>query len=545
MDKEKVVLFYPTGIVHFRNLEILKKHLPGFRFRVVVEPWVKEKAPEALDRIYHKDTVFTEDGVVPDPVWEDTHILFLSMAYPNPFRLHMVYEAAKRGIPVTAIEEVNQLALNDGIINHYFLPLDQLGVPSQVEKDRFMDLGLTEESVQVTGWPFFNEEAALKSDGCSAIRKQYNIPANKKCCLLVLGSLKERDMVSLESSRVRKRILEIVSKGLPSDYQLLIKPHPIETEAALTDIRLQVPDAVILGPKHPIEPLLVHSSLVINRGNSQVTLLALMKQKPVVIVPVGLRTVFHGVMDSVIADSPEQFASVVDFYRQGLLDNYKPVLDSHFPVTRAGALDRVKQLFTTAAGTPPPPLSDTAGKMLYISMLYAFLGDLSKAERIAGTIMKLAPDDPAAPLLTLLYHEKIEPADFSRLLELFPGKILRWHLQALYIRLLIHNTPKGDMVQAVKLLAGFDGDVNPHYFIDDLVKRIELELIAGNRDTAEALMEKFREDYGVFDYYNQAFNMLDYVYRKHSGTGLWKNLWLLKNLNKGYSRKYIKTKLGL
>lgn len=539
MQKEKVVLFYPTGIVHFRNLEILEKHLPGFRFRVIVEPWVKENAPEVLDKISPNNTVIVENGAIPDTAWQEIDILFLAMAYPNPFRLYMVHEAAKHDIPVIAIEEVNQLALNDGIINHYFLPLDHLGVPSQVEKNRFTDLGLPGESILVTGWPFFDEEIAFKSSDGISLRKQYNIPEKKKCCLLVLGSLKERDMVSLESRRVRRRILEIVSKGLPADYQLLIKPHPIETEAALADIRHQTPDAVILDTKHPIEPLLAHADLVINRGNSQVSLLALLNQKPVIIVPVGLRTVFHGVLDSVIADSPERFAAIVDSHWQNIRDEYKTILGSHFPITRADALEKVNQLFNRASQTVP---GNSTKKMYYISILYAFLGDLLQAESIVQTTSQQEPGDETPSLLTKLYRGSLQPGDFSKLLECFPGNIVRWHLQALYIRALSHPGIKGDPVQAVMLLDGFEGDVNPHYFIDDLVKRIELEYKAGNPGTAERLTKKFRDDYSVFDYYNQEFNMLDYVYRKHSGSGVWKSLWLLKNLNKSYTRKYIKNK---
>ncbi len=542
MDGEKTILFYPTGVVHFRNLEILKKHLPGFRFRVVVEPWVKEKAPEVLDRLRHEETVFPAYGGVRSEVWQETDILFLSMAYPNLFRLHMVYEAVKRNIPVIAIEEVNQLALNDGIINHYFLHLDFIGVASQVEKDRFVELGLSPDSIHVTGWPFFDEEAALKSNDDNNLGKQYEIPENKKICLLILGSLKERDMVSLESQRVRWSILDTVTRGLTPEYQLLIKPHPIETEEALEEIRLRAPDAAILGPKHPIEPLLMHASLVVNRGNSQVALLALMKQKPVVIVPAGLHTVFHEKLESVIADSPEEFTAIVENYNRGQVENYIAILDLHFPIARNEALDRVNKLFTAAAEAKSGSLKDSALKMYYISILYAFLGDRQKGERITKTIMTLVPEDRAAPLLAGLYQGTLTPVDFEHLLERFPGKMVRWHLQVLYIRQLYREGFKGHAGEAVKLLEGFDGDVNPHYFIDDIVKRIELEFKAGYTTTAKSLLEKFRGDYGVFDYYRQAFDMLEYVYQKRGG-GFWKMIWLLANLDKGYTRKFLKTKL--
>jgi hypothetical protein len=538
-----VVLFYPTGIVHFRNLEILRKHLPGFKFRVIIESWVEEKAPEVLSNIKPVDRVTVKDSRLLEAAWEtmDKYIdvLFLSMAYPNPFRLHLVYEAARRNIPVIAIEEVNQLALNDGIINHYFLPLDYLGVPSIFEKDRFIELGVAEYKIMVTGWPFFDYKAALENHRYFDMKKKYHIQPDKKCCLLVLGSLKERDMVSLESRKVRQEILDIASWGLPEGYQLLIKPHPIETEAELQEIQKQVPDAVLLNPKHPIEPLLAQTDLVVNRGNSQVTLLALLKNKPLIVVPAGLKTIFHGVLDSIIANSSSEFRRLLVDYSRREKKDYEKILDIHFPLTQKQAVQEVKRLFTKALKRK---ITDTRDKKIYISLLYAFLEDMVTAKEIIAE----AADKETAPvsLLEKLYNHKITPGEFGVLLSHFPGKIIRWHLQALYIRFLIKGKNKKQLSEATALLEGFDGEVNPHYFIEGLVKRIELEYQAGNNSKAEELVEKFQGDYSVFDYYCQAFDMLRFVYHnQRKRPGLRKILWLLKNLNKPYTRKFIKDKL--
>ncbi len=39
-DSDFLALFYPTGIIHFRNLEILKEAMSGCRFLVIIEPWI-------------------------------------------------------------------------------------------------------------------------------------------------------------------------------------------------------------------------------------------------------------------------------------------------------------------------------------------------------------------------------------------------------------------------------------------------------------------------------------------------------------------------
>jgi hypothetical protein len=540
---KRLILFYPTGIVHFRNLELLKKNLPGFRFRVIVESWVEEKAPEVLSNIKPVDRVTIEDNRLLQEAWEtiDAHIdiLFLSMAYPTSFRLHLVYEAVKRNIPVIAIEEVNQLALNNGIINHYFLPLDYLGVPSIIEKDLFVELGIPEDKIMITGWPFFDYNEALKDHRYFDIRKKYNLQPGKKSCLLVLGSLKECDRVSLESRAVRQEILDIVSRGLPSEgYQLLIKPHPTETETELQEIQKQVPDAVLLNPKHPIEPLLAQTDLVVNRGNSQVTLLAMMRNKPLIVVPAGLKTIFHGLLDTIISNSSSEFRRILVDHSRGEKKDYEKILTNHFPISQKQAVHEVKRLFGAAL---KKKITDTRNKKIYISLLYAFLGDILTAKKVIAEIA--GEETTSTSLLEKLYNHKITPGEFGKLLNYFPAKMVRWHLQALYIRVLIKAKNKKQLPGAVSLLEGFDGEVNPHYFIEELVKRIELEYQAGNNRKAEELVKKFHPGYSVFDYYRQAFDMLRFVYQSQGKRpGFRKILWLLKNLNTPYAREFIKDK---
>lgn len=500
-----------------------------------MESWIEKKAPEVLGNIEEEDRIHVENGKLPPGVWEvSIHVLFLSMAYPKLFRLHLVDEAAQRDIPVMAIEEVNQLALNDGIINHYFLPIDYFGVPSFVEKEKFMELGVPGKAIEVTGWPFFDEAVDVKKRYDIDIKEQYAISRDKKCCLLVLGSLKEYDMVSLETRRVRFEILDVVSKGLPGDYQLLIKPHPIETKTALEAIKNRVPDAILLNPKHPIEPILAQSEVVVNRGNSQVTLLAMKQNKPLIIVPVGLRTIFHNNMNPVIANSSRQFKRILQHYSSGRTEDYQKILRTHFPLTQEQALVKVKELFRAAL---EKGVFDSSGKKIYISILYAFLEDTARAKEIADAV----PENGIVSLLKKLYDRVILPGEFKTLLNYFPGKITRWHLQALFVRILLKCKNKDLLLQGVGLLEGFDGEVNPHYFIDEIIGRIELEYQSGDKTAAQKFFEKYCEDYSVFPYYKQAFDMLHYVYQRHPKHPKWfKTLWFLKNWNKNYTRKFIK-----
>jgi hypothetical protein len=206
-------------------------------------------------------------------------------------------------------------------------------------------------------------------------------------------------------------------------------------------------------------------------------------------------------------------------------------------LTERQAPAKVKELFRAALEKETKVGID---KKIYISILFAFLGDISQARQVANGMQGQA----AVTLLMKLYDRAISVEEFKTLLEQFTGKIIRWHLQALFIRHLLKVKDKKVIEEGISLLEGFDCDVNPHYFIDEMVGRIELEYKSGREAEAKRLFEKFCNDYSVFPYYKQAFDMLDYVYRRHpKHPRLSKTLWLLKNWNKNYTRHYIKKKI--
>ncbi len=494
-----------------------------------------EKAPEVLDNIKKEDRVEAKNDRLPDDVWEEPiDLLFMFMAYPNLFRLQLVYEADKRGIPAVALEEVNQLALNNGIINHYFLPLDRIGVASPMEKSGFVELGVSDHCVEVTGWPFFSDAEAWRSCHDTGKGRALGIPSGKKSCLLILGSLKENDKVSLETNDVRKSLLEHVSGGLPEHYQLVVKPHPVDTESSWRGLKKEFPGIILIDPKHPIEPLLAHSDLVVSRGNSQIALLALLRQKPLIVVPEGLTTIFHGCLDSVISSSPSEFRRILSGYERGKAVEYEGILKSHMSLTREESLLRIKALFQPA---PKKAARDRERKILFLSIQFAFLGDVTRAKIVADE----EPPERKILLLKKLFDRSIEREEFIALLDYFPEKVIRWHLQALFIRMLLFGRDTDLIEKAVSTLEDFDGSVNPHYFIDDLLGRIELEYLAGRDEDADRLFDRFKSEYSDISYYRQAFDMLRFVYRGHKKNhNLRIKLWLFFHIHQGYCREYIK-----
>ncbi len=523
-NRPLTVLYYPTGAVHLRNLDVLRR-LPGCRFRVIVEPWLAAQ-PAALACVPDGERVAAADGGLSADAWAGVHLLFFCMAAPNRFRFTLLREARSRSIPAVAVEEVNQLALNDGRINHYVLPLTGLGAASEEERTRFLPLGWAPPAVSVTGWPFGAEPAAVPAprNGGGAART----------CLLVLGSLKERDIVSLETRAVRRRILETLA-GLPDPWQLEIKPHPIETSASLAEIRLLAPRARLIEPQAAIEPLLDGADLVANRGNSQAVLQAMRRSKPLAVIPAGLPTIFHGHLDEVLAESPRELAAIAARAAAGAAPDYQPLLTRHWPLGQAESLRRVEALFDSALR--PPAGEDTRAAGLLLALIAAHIG----LEREAAALLADPANDAAAGRLASLLDGSFEPASWDALTARLPGAMPRWHLQAQLVRLALRRPPRGAALAGlVDRLDGFCGEMNAHYFIDELVGRAELEFRLGRRAAAEDLLARLEPEYGVFPFRRQAFGMLRFAYRHgRDSAGLRRGAWLLGHPHAAWTRRVI------
>ena len=118
------IVYYPVGTVHMRNLDLLAGSLPGHDFRVLFRatlPWVDEAGAAGYDYPYVLDS---GEGLPSDLLDGDVGALVLPMAAVDSTICDLIEAAYEHGVPVIAIEEVVQVALNQGAINHYLMPVD-------------------------------------------------------------------------------------------------------------------------------------------------------------------------------------------------------------------------------------------------------------------------------------------------------------------------------------------------------------------------------------------------------------------------------------
>src|SRR5688572_31470993 len=148
-----LLLFYPTSPVHVRDIRQVASKLSGWRCSAVVYLPLARVAPGISAALSDQEI----DSIEIDQEWEfekqlpnDPAILALGAVF-EPFALDLFAWAKLRHIPVIAIQEVAQLALNQFDINNYDAPFDRLFVASPDEYRRFVDLGYPREMLSVSG----------------------------------------------------------------------------------------------------------------------------------------------------------------------------------------------------------------------------------------------------------------------------------------------------------------------------------------------------------------------------------------------------------
>ena len=349
----KVVSFV-GGLTHLYNQGILKKCVPELKVVALLFDHLKYLTELEAVRDLGIDIVLHDRKHLDESLWDPRpDLLFLATAYPEPFRCGLVGRAIRLGIPVAAIEEVNQMANQNGRSTHYFLPVDQLGVASSFEAERFREMGFLSEQIVLTGWPFFSNNKGSALQPREKLRKGLGILPDSRVALLILSLVKEKNLQCFETLRMRKELLKLSARGIPERMTLVVKPHPAEDrDFVAKTVKSYAPRAILLQSETPIEEALSISDLVISLGNSQVVFEAMLRGLPLVIVPLGLTTMFDDSMPELIVRSPEDMGSLC---RQTLKDtpDYTNLLSHHVPFSPEESLEENGPFYSTGHFEPP------------------------------------------------------------------------------------------------------------------------------------------------------------------------------------------------
>jgi len=307
--QEKYLLFNPTSIVHYRNIPLLVKSFADYKVRCMLDsklPWLSTIGKSPYELSY-----FINDRVN-EKCLEGVAGVIVFSSQPRVASLSLIQLATMKHIPVIAIEEVYQMMLEQGYVNEYFVPVDALLVGSDFEREKFIDFGMPNGVYFTTGCIFSKapSTAQATSRKNEEIFSVLGLANNSPVAVLSLAY----QTPSGETLSVRERLLKIVSEGLPAHYQLLVKPHPAESDKRISAfVTKYAPRAKIADKYIPINEILNIANVVINRGNSQVIVDALQRGIPVIAIPLGRNIFFHDTLDQVIVSDKNNISSILEF----------------------------------------------------------------------------------------------------------------------------------------------------------------------------------------------------------------------------------------
>lgn len=458
----KIILYYVVSPVHLHNTKLLAPELPGWDLRLVYEkvsPWLDAKTMSAAD--FPALAFSAED--LPEVLWQgDVGAVVFSTLQPRSGPLALLEAALDRRIPTIGIEESNQIALNQGTVNNYVLPVDHVLTASEHERRGMVAAGFPAQRFKVTGWPFYGGRIGRASkEERRASKEALGLDPDAPVAALTLTGLHDAG----ESPAVRERQLSLAAQGLPEAYQLVIKPHPIESlESLMPFVERCAPRAHVVEGKVRIERLLQASDILLNRGVSQVCIEALLQEIPVIVLETGIHTPLHGVADDFIVETPEQLRQALELITDNgdWLRLYDSYFAEHAPFTPAVARSATcNAIVEIAEGRES--VSDRGLQWFDMALFWGWAGDRGRAIDAVRNEAVLAADCPGESFERLIAH-RAEAADLDRLKMYFADGFRADFLRCLWIdQMRVRKlVPDADDLQWLK---DFPPEIHPVWFI--------------------------------------------------------------------------------
>ena len=524
------VLYYAVGPVHPRNLRLIASGLPAWDFKMVYEPdahWMTDAALGAIP--FEKIPL----GKGADPVAVDPRTVkavVFSTIQPRRAPVALLKWVMQHGLTSIAIEESNQIALNDGVVNNYLLPINHLLVASPHEREGFIAAGVAADRVDVTGWPFLERAAdPTKAEARTAL----GLDPDRPLAALTLTGFNDP---SGETPAVRHRLLSLASQGLPQEFQLAIKPHPIEKMATLMPfVEKSAPQAAVIDGSVPIGDLLAATDVLLNRGVSQVAIEALDRKIPVVVLSAGRETPFHSLAPEVVADSAAEVGEAVGRVcgGTGAKALYRDFFAEHMPYASAEALTRTcRRLEQIVVGGEAN--RTTAADWLELALYQAW--KIGRKEALATlSSPQCEKEAELSGALGRLVGFGATRADLEALRDWCRGRHAEHVLQCLWIAQLARGRGEPDSGDC-EWMGAFPPRINVNLFLDHCEHWMFTLLCAGLRDELIDFGGRLRKEHGHIP---EAGAILARVER--AGKGLWGCVeYRLRRVLKGAYRAYRK-----
>ena len=293
-----LLLFYPTSPVHVTDMRLVIQHMPEWRFvGILYRRWAKRTPglDVALRQCEIDYLELDEAPALANELPTDTSVLVLGTAV-DYFALDLMAWAKQRERPIVAIEEVAQLALNQRDMNNYDAPFDRFFLASAEEKHGYVELGYPVDKLCVSGLLANDRFGQAGGDQEKNIRERIGLGGGENAIVYTTSPLKHRLRIhNKDDWAFRESVLiQIATVSRRTGRITVVKLHPNEDlKTEREKIQEIIPNAIVIGREIGVDELFSITGVLVNRGNSQTCLDAVLRGIPTVIPACGLRTLFH------------------------------------------------------------------------------------------------------------------------------------------------------------------------------------------------------------------------------------------------------------
>ena len=383
-----LLLFYPTSPVHVRDMLQMMEKLSGWRCQAIDYGPLARVAPGIGVALSNQaiDTVkLGHDCDFDKKLPEQVAVLALGAVF-EPFALELFAWAKQRGIPVIAIQEVAQLALNRADINNYDAPFDRLFVASPDEQEKYLSLGYPSYMLSVSGLLANDRFAAKQERSAADVLGILGVADGKQPIVYTTSPLRSRlALHNKDDLPFRQAILaQLALAGRRTGQRVVVKLHPNEDiEAARQEILKIIPDAIVVCREINMDELFPASGVLVNRGNSQTCLEAVLRGVPTVVAACGLKTLFHDDGGAYVVNDVSELAETIERAGAKGPADISQVKAKHYYLPPEGVAGFIAKEITDIAACPQPA-NEKTWNWLIKSML--FIGRHDRALQFCGRI---------------------------------------------------------------------------------------------------------------------------------------------------------------
>lgn len=521
---KKYLLFNPVSLVHYRNMKFFDEIKKTHNVRIIINPrlpWYVGK------KDFDYECVFFDNNRVPERAFKDVEAVVLFTAQPRVPSCHLIQEAFFRSIPVVAVQEVYQMMLEQGYVSEYSVPVCRLFAASYYERERFLEAGYPKETVEASGYMFDRKTDYSKDpEKKTEIKKRLGIQEDKPVAVVILAYLTQ----IFETLEVRKGMLDIISKGLPSSYEIIIKPHPAESDKNIEYIKTLVPRAKIADKSCSIHDVLEITDVLFTRGNSHVAIQSLEREIPIISVPVGRKIFLHGCLEEVIANNPEDVAKALDFINKNGFSKYRDILKKYIAISPEEAKKNIISGINLVISERKT--FNIKDYLLRIGIFWAWMGYIGEAKRSLRRVLRLFPEkrEKIDKILRLISCN----ADYSDLeffKSWFGDSYMFSIVQSLWIRKLYL---KGGKIEEKdeEWLKYFPPRMNKETYMMYVYMLCWCYIRSGMKEKGELLFENLKKEYGD----SKPLRRIEILLRKGNKYNYWLKYWNQKIRYIGYVR---------